>query len=170
MTNDLKSSLSKFAFELIGSMFLTMFFTSLDQSVILGSLTVLTIFTWKITKSHFNPAITLAYMLKKNDRMPVLLGIFYIVSQILGAYVGALIVNFYTLDLQVLTFWDDFFVRSFVNELLGSFFFVIFVLIQIDEKLSMTKHATLHCFGIASSYVAARAIFAGQTHGTTSSH
>ena len=72
--------------------------------------------------------------------------------------------NFYTLDLQVLTFWDDYFVRSFVHELLGSFFFVIFVLIQIDEKLSMTKHATLHCFGIACSYVAARAIFYGQVY------
>ena len=82
----------------------------------------------------------------------------------MGAYLGALLVNFYTLDLQVLTFWDDYFVRSFVHELLGSFFFVIFVLIQIDEKLSMTKHATLHCFGIACSYVAARAIFYGQVY------
>ena len=99
MANDFKSGLSKFAFELIGTMFLTMFFTSLDQSVILGSLTVLTIFTWKISKSHLNPAITLAYMLKKNDKMPVFLGILYIVSQIIGAYAGALIVNFYTLDL-----------------------------------------------------------------------
>ena len=88
----------------------------------------------------------------------------------MGAYLGALLVNFYTLDLPVLTFWDDFFVRSFVHELLGSFFFVIFVLIQIDEKLGMTKHATLHCFGVACSYVAARAIFYGQAHGTAQDH
>ena len=80
MANDIKSSISKFLFELVGTMLFTMFFTSLDQQVILGSLTLLTIFTWKLTRSHFNPAVTLAYMLKKNNRMPVLLGIFYIVS------------------------------------------------------------------------------------------
>ena len=80
MANDCKSVLSKLLFELVGTMFFTMFFTSLDQGVILGSLTVLTIFTWKITKSHFNPAVTLAYMLKKSDRMPIPLGVSYIVS------------------------------------------------------------------------------------------
>ena len=80
MANDCKSSLSKLLFELVGTMFFAMFFTSLDQGVILGSLTVLTIFTWKITKSHFNPAVTLAYMLKKSDRMPIPLGVSYIVS------------------------------------------------------------------------------------------
>ena len=94
--------------------------------------------------------------------MPVVLGIFYIISQILGAYVGALLVNFYTLNLPILTYNDKFFMRALVNELLGSFMYVVFVLIQIDEKLGLTKDATLHCFGIASAYVAARAIFYGQ--------
>ena len=55
--------------------------------------------------------------------------------------------------------------RALVNELLGSFFYVVFVLIQIDEKLGLTKDAPLHCFSIASAYVAARAIFAGQVPG-----
>ena len=94
--------------------------------------------------------------------MPVVLGIFYIISQILGAYVGALLVNFYTLNLPILTYNDKFFMRALVNELLGSFMYVVFVLIQIDEKLGLTKDATIHCFGIASAYVAARAIFYGQ--------
>ena len=126
----LKGSLPKFFFEFVGTMFLTMFFTSLKQNVILTALVCITIFTWKISGSHLNPAITLAHMIRKGNRkMPLSIGIFYIISQILGAYAGALIVNFYTLDLPVLTYYDKFFMRALVNELLGSFFYVVFVLI-----------------------------------------
>ena len=126
----LKSSLPKFLFETIGTCFLTMFFTSLSQTVILTALTVITIFTWKISGSHFNPAITLAHMLKKgNKKMPAVLGVFYILSQILGAFLGAMLVNFYTLNLPRLIFYDSFFLRALLNEGLGSFFLVVFVLI-----------------------------------------
>ena len=77
----LKASLPKFLFEFVGTMFLTMFFISHSQPVILSALTILTIFTWKISRSHFNPAITLAHMIRKGDKkMPVVLGGFYIIS------------------------------------------------------------------------------------------
>ena len=42
---------------------------------------------------------------------------------------GALLVNFYTLNLPILTFYDKFFMRALVNELLGSFCYIVFVLI-----------------------------------------
>ena len=40
------------------------------------------------------------------------LAIAYIVAQVAGAYVGALLVNFYTFDLPELTFNDSFILRA----------------------------------------------------------
>ena len=36
----------------------------------------------------------------------------YIVSQFIGAYIGALLLNFYTFELPKLTFTDDFIMRA----------------------------------------------------------
>ena len=110
----IKFSLSKLIGEFIGSIFLTMFFCSRDQSVILGGLFTLNVFIWKLSGSHFNPAITLAFMIRRTERIPVGLGVAYIVVQCLGAYIGALIVNFYQLGLQVLEYYDPFIMRALV--------------------------------------------------------
>ena len=40
------------------------------------------------------------------------LAIAYIVAQVAGAYVGALLVNFYTFDLGELTYMDSFILRA----------------------------------------------------------
>ena len=110
----IKFSLSKLIGEFIGSIFLTMFFCSRDQSVILGGLFTLNVFIWKLSGSHFNPAVTLAFMIRRTERIPVGLGVAYIVVQCAGAYIGALIVNFYQLGLQVLEYYDPFIMRALV--------------------------------------------------------
>ena len=53
-------------------------------------------------------------MIRRTERMPVGLGIAYIVVQIAGAYVGALMVNFYQLGLEVLEYYDPFIMRALV--------------------------------------------------------
>ena len=89
----------------------------------------MTAFCWKISGSHFNPAITFAFMLRRGDaKFPISRGIMYIVAQLLGGYVGALLVNFYTLDLKVLEFTDPFIIRSTLQELCASFVYTIFFL------------------------------------------
>ena len=75
----IKFSLSKLIGELIGTMFFTMFFTSHNQNVIFAGLYMMTIFVFKISGSHFNPAVTLAFMLRKTQKIPVGLGIAYMV-------------------------------------------------------------------------------------------
>jgi|Transcript_615 glycerol uptake facilitator-like aquaporin len=96
----IRFSLSKLIMELVGTMLLTMFFSSASSSVILLGLWILNIFFWKISGSHFNPAVTFAYMFRKDDKkMGWKIALAYMVSQFLGAYVGALLLNFYTLDL-----------------------------------------------------------------------
>ena len=59
---------------------------------------VLTIFGWKISGAHYNPCISVAYMLRKDvGSFPRILGVAYSVMQILGAFVGALI-SWFLLD------------------------------------------------------------------------
>lgn len=125
----LKYSLSKLVFEFVGTMLFTMMFTSGSQSVILAGLFLMTCFCWKISGSHFNPAVTLAMMLRRGDaKFPISRGVMYIVAQFVGGYMGALLVNFFTLDLRILEYTDPFIMRATVQELLASFTFIVFFL------------------------------------------
>ena len=96
----LKFSLSKLIMEFIGTLFLTLFFSSGNSMCILLGLWILTIFFWKISGSHFNPAVTFSLIFRKDERkISVQLALAYIALQFLGGYVGALLVNFYTFNL-----------------------------------------------------------------------
>jgi glycerol uptake facilitator-like aquaporin len=53
---------------------------------------VLTIFGQRISGAHYNPALSIAQMLRKDaGNFPRLLALAYIVAQILGAFAGALV-------------------------------------------------------------------------------
>jgi glycerol uptake facilitator-like aquaporin len=163
----LKYSFSKIIFEFVGTALFTMFFTSGSQSVILAGLFLMTCFCWKISGSHFNPAVTFAFMLRRGDaKFPISRGLMYIVAQLLGGLLGALLVNFYTLNLKVLEYTDPFIIRATLQELLASFVYVIFFLSQTDATMLFSKEAAINCFILASCYVSARAIFFGQTSAT----
>lgn len=164
----LKFSLSKLVMEFVGTLFLTMFFSSgVDATILLG-LWILNIFFWKISKSHFNPAVSFAMMFRKDDaKMSWKLAIAYMVAQTLGAYVGALLLNFYTFNLQPLDYAGTFFMRALTQEALVSFIFVFFFMICTDEKQFYSTEKAINCFIMACSYVGARAMFAGQLHGAT---
>ena len=72
-------SASKLVVEAFGTFMLTMFFYGGSQGVILGGLWILIVFGWKISGSHYNPAITLAFILRKDgNKFPVSLGLAYI--------------------------------------------------------------------------------------------
>lgn len=76
----IKFSLSKLIVETFGTFMLTLFFYSHSQGVILAGLWILIVFAWKISGSHFNPAITFAYMFRRDHKkFPKGLGIAYIV-------------------------------------------------------------------------------------------
>ena len=77
----LKFSLSKLVMEFVGTLFLTMFFSTDVSSVILLGLWILNIFFWKISGSHFNPAVTFAFMFRKDERkMPWNMALSYMVA------------------------------------------------------------------------------------------
>ena len=114
-------------------------------------------------------------MVRKTERMPVVLGIAYIVVQILGAYLGALTVNFWEMGMPILEYYDDFIMRALVQELLSTFIFITFFLSVTDTAMKFSSNDTLNCLINASGYVGARGIFYGQEfrsnsiiHATTS--
>ena len=93
----IKFSLSKLVVECFGTFMLTLFFYSGSQATILAGLWILIVFAWKISGSHFNPAITLAFMFRRDSKVfPKTLGIAYIVAQVAGAFLAALVLVFFT--------------------------------------------------------------------------
>jgi glycerol uptake facilitator-like aquaporin len=95
----MKFSLSKLIVELFGTFMLTLFFYAEVQTILLFGLWILIIFGWRISGSHYNPAITFAYMFRKdNKKFPKSLGLAYIGMQVLGAYLGCLLLLFLTLN------------------------------------------------------------------------
>lgn len=158
----LKYSLSKLIMEFVGTMLFTMFFYSHYSAVILLGLWILNIFMWKISGSHFNPAVTFAFIFRRDDRaMSWKLALAYMVAQTLGAYIGALMLDFYTFDLPPLDYSDSFILRSLTQELCVSFIYVFFFLTSTDEKLLFSNEKAINCFILASAYVGARCMFAG---------
>jgi glycerol uptake facilitator-like aquaporin len=103
----IRNSIYKLLFEGIGTMFLTIAFNcsqknnsfSYNQTAMLLVIWVLTIFGLKISGAHYNPCISVAYMLRKDvGSFPRILGVAYSVVQILGAFVGAMISWFLVSD------------------------------------------------------------------------
>lgn len=165
----LKFSLSKLVMECIGTLLLTVFFSTNSSTVILLGLWILNIFFWKISGSHFNPAVTFAFMFRKDDRkMGWKIALSYMVAQILGGFIGALLLDFYTFNLPELTYISSFFLRALFQELLCTFIFVFFFMSNTDEKLLFSSEKAINCFILAASYVGARAMFYGNSTTVTS--
>ena len=159
----LKFSLSKLVMEFLGTLLFTMFWYTNSSATILLGLWILNIFFWKISGSHFNPAVTFAFMFRKDDaKMSWKIALAYIVAQILGAFVGALLLNFYTFNLLPLDFNGDFFMRALTQEMLCTFIYVFFFMTCTDEKLLFSNEKAINCFILASAYVGARCMFYGQ--------
>lgn len=67
-------------------------YASGDMVGLLAGFFVLLIFSARISGSHFNPAITLAFMFRRDTgRFSRLLGLLYIAAQYAGAICGAII-------------------------------------------------------------------------------
>ncbi len=79
----IKYSMSKLITELFGTFLVTMLFISNYQIGLVLGLWIITVFAWRISKAQFNPAITLAYMIRRDkdaDHMSITLGICYMIA------------------------------------------------------------------------------------------
>ena len=180
-TQMIRNSLLKLFFEMFGTLFLTLTFNctlyktgyssfTMNQTALLLTLWVLTIFGIKISGAHYNPAISFAFMLRRDvGKFPRVLGIAYIVFQCFGAFLGALLSWFLRVDAfesgNILVRGDEarWVFPALVAEALGSFFVAFFYLTQTEEKTVFSKEKAINCFIIAASYVGARSMLNGTT-------
>ena len=185
----LRNSLFKLVFEFIGTLFLTLTFNctlmkrekildtwvwasnfSMNQTALLLTLWVLTIFGLKISGAHYNPLISFSFMLRRDvGNFPRPLALAYMLFQCMGAFIGALLswflrVDYYESGLIFVTGDESRWVfPAIMAESLGSFIVAFFYLTQTEEKTLFSKEKAINCFIIASSYIGARAMLNGTT-------
>jgi glycerol uptake facilitator-like aquaporin len=76
-----KLALSRLLYEFSGTFIFTMLFISNDSMILAAGLWVITIFSWKASGAQLNPAVTFAFICRKDasaKHMGVPLGLMYI--------------------------------------------------------------------------------------------
>jgi len=167
-----KESLLILLFECLGTCFLTALFTSVyatgDLAALVCGFFILLIFSARISGSHFNPAITLAFMFRRDTgRFSRMLGLLYILAQYLGALLGALITYnlfeaspilpplsiYHSCDLQTLD-CHYLIAQAIFVEMLGAMLLTFLYLTQTEEKTKMSADPAITTLIIAATYVA----------------
>ena len=169
-------NLSKFIVEMIGTAVLGIFWLMIgDQQVgLLLGYWVLTLFGEAISGAHYNPAITLVFMLRKNSKTfgsRRLKGLFYIVAQMLGGLIAALVSKFLLagagekMNIAPNPFRKaDLSYRatpSMISEVVGSFVFIFLCMLCSDKKTQYSQDKVINCFIMSSAYISARLIAGG---------
>lgn len=146
-------NLSKFIVELVGTSVLGIFYLTVARSQVgmLLGFWIIALFGVAISGAHFNPAITLAAMLRKNSNFGSrrLLGIIYIVAQFLGGLAAATISKFLMFgknganlavspimkpEAEGSTGYEYNNFSALVSEIGGTAFFVFLIMICTDKK------------------------------------
>ena len=133
-----------------------------DNAGLLLGMFVTIMFSARISGSHFNPCITLGYMignvkLGKFDRV---LGFLYILAQFAGAFLGCIFAKIFSGDLITieLAIGTNDIMQTIILEILGSFFLVFMYLTSTEEKTKFTKDAAVQTIILAGSYLGAMLI------------
>jgi glycerol uptake facilitator-like aquaporin len=152
----------KLIIEFIGTILLTdLYICATANTDYLGfvmGVFILLAFGFKISGAHYNPSITVAYMLRKHSGARFsnrVLGVAYIIFQFGGGIIGA----FLALLLQQSGGEVELRSRAFtfegmLSEALGSFFLVFLYLTQTEEETKLSKDPVITILIIASSYLA----------------
>jgi glycerol uptake facilitator-like aquaporin len=135
---------------------------------------IITLFGQAISGAHFNPAVTLACMLRKNSNFGSrrILGVMYIVAQIIGGLLSAILVLFLNghSELVVPTIDSSGNFKSFtsiISETVGSFFFVFMFMLCTGKDTQFSSDKVINCFIIASAYISARLLAGGGQTGAS---
>jgi glycerol uptake facilitator-like aquaporin len=122
---------------------------------------VLLIFSARISGSHFNPAVTVAFMFRKDTgRFSRVLGITYIIAQILGAMCGAFLAYTFfqaqtDLTVKINANGNYMWSQAMVEETMGSALLVFLYLSQTEEKTKLSDDPAITTLIISASYYAA---------------
>lgn len=125
---------------------------------------VLLIFSAKVSGSHYNPAVTFAFMFRRDTgRFSRTLGLAYILFQIVGAFFGGLLAFFFNnynpVNFGITNTQDVGY--GIASEILGTFFLCFLYLTQTEAKTKLSKDPAITTLIIAASYIAALLMVSG---------
>ena len=163
-----KESLLILLFEFLGTLLLTSLFNSAFQGEgggfvgLLSGFFVLLIFSARISGSHFNPAITLAFMFRRDTgKFSRLLGLLYIAAQYAGALLGAILsYNLFQantkqpLSVGLNDKGDWLLVQAMFLEMIGAMLITFLYLTQTEKDTKMSEDPAITTLIIAATYVA----------------
>jgi len=119
-----------------------------DNTGLLLGMFVTIMFSARISGSHFNPTITLSYMVGnvKQGKFDRILGFLYIVAQIFGAFLGIMLSDFFAGGLNAhveIGVEPGDMIQAAIVEVMGSFFLVFMYLTSTEEKTKFTKDSAV---------------------------
>lgn len=112
---------------------------------------------------YLNPALTLACVIKKENRIPIMTGLYYWVVQYVAAFAGTfiawaynnqLVAPFPTVHPTTQSIWI-----AFGKEIFGSFLFILSVLIMISSDTTFTNNNMQTWFCVPLCLIAVCGIF-----------
>lgn len=156
-------SLMILLFEAFGTGMLAMLFISAGVSFnfFIGFF-ILLILSARISGSHYNPIVTLAFMLRKDaGQFNKWLGILYMLFQLGGAILGTMM-GFYCFrqgeTFLSLTEHDTKLFQFMFSDCLGSFILVLAYLTQTEEKYKLSEDAAITLMIISAAYLVGMAL------------
>lgn len=149
--------------EVLGTMFLSMLLLTLgvmQPIYLMFGATVITLSVFKLSGAHLNPAITIGMLASR--RMSVIRSVLYIISQVIGAWLGLLIVNGFRLagdgkaELPALTAisGEKFWVTTIV-EVVGAIMLGFFFARALMYKKSALTFSTMMAAGLTTAVLIA---------------
>ena len=147
-------------FEFIGTAILTLFYRCTSSITFVLAYWVILSLCLRISGSHFNPALTLAFMFRKTvGRFSRKLGILYMLFQLGGGLSGALLAWFFYRDTSEPSVSNKFFQQS-LGESIASFFFILLFLIQTEPNQKFSNQPAIFTLVISAGFLICRNISA----------
>lgn len=117
---------------------------------------VLLILAARISGAHYNPIVTLAFMLRRDaGQFNKWLGILYMLAQLAGAFIGALISFYFFGKKGIYLNVGTHYVQCMVAEVVGAFILVLAYLTQTEPAYKLTGDAAITMMIISAAYVVA---------------
>lgn len=119
------------------------------------------VYAWNISGAHLNPAVTVAHILRKDSPFKWNEGLYYIIAQFLGGFVGQLLWWWYNRTTGRLEFAsfvrgntekDFYYDEGIAWELLAAFVLVLVTLVQTGPKTATSTLNVWNAVSIAGTY------------------
>lgn len=149
-------------FETIGTALLSCLYNTslryMDYCGFLMGTFILFIMSVRISGSHYNPAITVSFMFRRDvGKFSRVLGIAYIIVQFIGAFAGAMLSFLFVGAVGFIGLRDNsakYIPAAMVAETIGTVLLVFLYLTQTEEKTKLTKDTALSMLILAATYLA----------------